>query len=159
MTTRGVGMEHSHSFSEINYGLASLIGIIAAAVMAVVEMPIGLLLGHSFFAVPRGIATLILTRTAAGTGLGIAAGLGLQLVFGVVFGVIFAILYTMVTREYSLTNAIVLGLAYGLLLYVISFFIIGPSLVPLMVSAVPTTLSLIGYLIFGGILGFYARWH
>ena len=159
--TTGVGIQHhSHSLSEVNYGWASLVGIIATLAMAVFVMPVGALLGFGFFSVPQGVASLILSEAAAVTVLGTLFGLALPLAFGVIYGIIFAVLYTWLTSDYTYTSAISLGIAFGLLLWVINFVILSTTLTPaLLVAAVPMTVSLIAHLIFGGFLGLYGRWH
>lgn len=158
MTTR-VGIEHSHNLSEISYAKAGLVGLIAALIQAAVVMPLGALVGQGFLAFPKGTASLFLSETAAGTSVGIITGLITQMGLGIVFGLIFAVFYILVTSEYSLLNAIILGIGYGLLLWVINFAIIGPTLVPLLVNATPAWVAVLGELIYGGVLGFYARWH
>lgn len=159
MTTRVERLGHGHSLSEVGYLKGGLVGLLASLVMAVVVMPLGVIFGSGFFAVPRGIASLVLSETTAATGIGIFTGLILHMLFGILYGMVFAVIYTLLTEEYSTGYAITLGISFGLLLWIINFALIGPTLVPLLVSAVPAEISILGHVVFGAVLGLYARWH
>ena len=159
MATTYVGTRGIDTGWWIKHGLIG--GIVAGISMMIVEMIIAALMGMDAFMPPRMIAGIALGKSAMdpSTPLMTAAlsGMLLHIVLSIVYGVIFALVVANIRAVQAPAAVIVAGAVYGLLLWLINFYIIAPPAgwvwFPTMANPVQQVIShVIG---FGLVLGVY----
>ena len=139
---------HPRTFSEANLAAGALIGVVAAVVMGVFSVASGGLL-----LVPA-VALLQTGAAENASGLMILTGLLVHLGVGAIFGMIFSIIYTYLTPKYSLATGIPLGIIYGVVVYLLSFAVIGQAL-QLGLLTIPAIWAVSSHVVFGFVVGFY----
>lgn len=159
MTTTSAGTRHLEMGDWIKHGVIG--GIVAAIGMMMAEMILAAAMGMDAFMPPRMIGGIVLGKSAMdpGTPLMMAAlaGILVHMILSMVYGVIFAWLTVNIHALQTTTTVIVGGLIYGLVLWVVNFYVIAPPAgwvwFPTMANPVQQIIShAIG---FGLVLGIY----
>lgn len=154
-------LEHRASWADV-IGWGAVAGLIGGIAMAMLLMIVGLARGADFWSPLYLMAAFFNPAWAHLTGFAIGpllAGMLLHLFGSALFGIIFAVLVRFVLpKPVSLAVAILLGLAFGLFLLLFITFAILPGVdVPLVHAVTHDGASfawwIIGYLVYGGILG------
>lgn len=150
---------HPRTASPVKISEGAIGGLIAGVVYTLFVEAVNLSLnGPDAFFVPfRQIGAVVLGPAALEPSYDLvtatAAGVGVHFVLSAVLGIVFAALMRALNVTASLV-LVVLGIAYGLAVYALDFFVIFPSAFPWFLANDPLIQS-IGHGIFGGTLGWW----
>jgi hypothetical protein len=142
---------------------SAVAGIVAGAVMAVWAMVVAGVFGLGFWAPVRAIAAVFLGADHVGAAfaagpvlVGSAIHMGLSAAFG--FG--YALVAGLLVRALAVGTQVVLGVAWGAVLWFVNTFALGPLLQAGAVSeANPAWSWFVAHLLYGAVLGLlYDRW-
>lgn len=159
MATTYAETPHAETGWWIKQGIVG--GIVAAIGMMMAEMIIAAAMGMDAFMPPRMIAGIALGKSAMepSTPLMTAAltGMALHMLLSIVYGLIFAWLVASIRALQSTAAVIAAGAVYGLLLWLVNFYVIAPPAgwvwFPTMANPVQQIIShVVG---FGVVLGVY----
>lgn len=148
MTSGTATVRHERVIKDINLVVGGVLGLIAAIIMAFFAASIGGLLLIS------AISQLAVSTATAQSSSGLIVGLLIHLIFGIIFGVGFAFLYELITTEERLLSGLILGVLYGLALYVVNFLLLG-RLVDVALLSVPALIAISSHIVYGLVLGLY----
>lgn len=141
---------------QMGYGKAAAWGLVAGIVMALVTMMITALMGMGLWAMPAMIAALVLGPSAM---MGVTAGvimigLAIHMVLSMMFGFVYATIVNFFSHE-----SIVTGTLFGLLLWIVNFYVVGLFIpgAQMMAQHEPIWLAIMSHLVFGVTLGLLSR--
>lgn len=122
-------------------------GVIGALVMGLFFMIVAAARGMGFWTPPKLISAVFLGSSAVFAGAGaVILGLVIHMIMGAVLGVIYAYL---IPRNISFAMDVLMGLAYGALIYFVMTYAVLPWANPLMYAAVDRGWFFVYHLAFG----------
>lgn len=145
-------------------GKSIVVGMVAGMAMAMFAMVVAALAGDGFWAPPRAIAASVFGTGHAGAGFvlgSVLAGVVIHMMMSGGFGIVYALFAGLVTRTLSVGAQLMLGMAWGLILWAVNTALITPRLAggQLFTQAMPAWAWLVAHLMFGAALGLlYALW-
>ncbi len=140
-----------------------IVGMAAGMAMAMFAMIVAGLAGDGFWAPPRAIAASLFgaghfgTTFAAGAVIG---GIVIHMMMSGAFGFVYALFAGLVTRTLSVVAQLMLGMAWGFILWAVNTAAITPRLSggQLFTQAMPAWAWLVAHLMFGAALGLLYAW-
>jgi hypothetical protein len=138
-------------------GMGIIGGVIAGIAMAMVAMVWTLLAGQGFWRPMDMIASILLGREAISGGFQMfpeLVGMAIHMVLSAIFGLVFAAVVA--NTSWSSGVVVGVGLAYGLLLWIVNVLIIDAALIPAGLSLAPAPLMIVVHLVYGLVLGLVA---
>ena len=134
-------------------------GIIAGIVFAISEMVMAALTGMPAVAPLQMIGAIVLgpaTLEAAATAGTLAVGLIVHLVLSAIYGVILALIVLAAPAlRASIGTLTIVGAVYGLLLWLVNFYVIAPAAFPWFAMADPVVQFIAHVVFYGAVLGYY----
>jgi hypothetical protein len=102
-----------------------LAGLGGGIVMAMVGMMVTAMMGLGLFAMPQSMGEIIVGPDTAEVGAGkvVMIGMMLHMMMSIVFGLVYGVIYNFWTHEIWAT-----GIIYGLVLWIVNFYIVGAML-------------------------------
>lgn len=139
-----------------------VMGIVAGIVFAVFEMIVAALMGMGFFAPLRMISAVALGEQAleASYSLGavIVVGLIVHMVLSAIYGVVWGIVVSAWSLLHQRTWLVVGATVYGLVLWLVNFYVIAPIAFPWFGMADPVVQFIAHTFFFGSALGLLLSW-
>ncbi|MEJ7931097.1 hypothetical protein WG922_14060 [Ramlibacter sp. AN1015] len=136
--------------SRTRWGAAALAGLVAGAVALVLEMLLlGFVYGISFWSPLHANAVIVmgpgaLPAASPTTGTIVIVGAAIQLALSALYGLLIGWL----VHRMDLGPALLVGLAVGVALYALQFYLIAPAMLPWFVG-LRTWVMAIGFMVFG----------
>lgn len=153
-------MAHTKTSASMGKWIASgaIMGVIAGLIFAVFEMVVAGILQGTFWGPLRMIGAIVLGSGALDPGYSlltaIIAGLIVHVVLSAIYGIIFGVIAAALPKAHqNRINLIWIASAFGLLLWLVNFYIIAPLLFPWFTTANPIVQFIAHTFFFGTALG------
>lgn len=138
-----------------------LIGIVAGIVFATFEMIVAALMGMGFFAPLRMISAIVLGEQALDPSYSLGAATIVGLIVHMILSAIYGLIYGLAVSAWSLLRQgawlVLVGSLYGLLLWLVNFYVIAPIAFPWFGMADPVV-QFIAHAFFGTAVGLLLTW-
>lgn len=139
-----------------------VIGIVAGIIFAMFEMIVAALMGMGFFAPLRMISAIVLGERALepsySLGAAIVVGLIVHMILSAIYGVIYGLIVSAWTLLQQRIWLVAVATLYGLLLWLVNFYIIAPVAFPWFGMADPLVQFIAHTFFFGTVLGLLLAW-
>ena len=111
-----------------------LIGIVAGIIFAMFEMIVAALMGMGFFAPLRMISAIVLGEGALDPSYSLGAAIVVGLIVHMMLSAVYGVIFGLVVSGWALLRqriwVVVVATVYGLLLWLVNFYIIAPVAFP-----------------------------
>lgn len=139
-----------------------LTGIVAGIIFAMFEMIVAALMGMGFFAPLRMISAIVLGEQALEPSYSLGAATIVGLIVHMILSAIYGLIYGLAVGAWSLLHQrvwlVLVATLYGLLLWLVNFYVIAPIAFPWFGMADPVVQFIAHAFFFGTALGLLLTW-